>query len=194
MDFKFWLEETEKLIPVQDTDQKYDYDCGPGALRAISSYFGIDKDQKDLISLCDAGKRKGTHPDDLVKCAKKLSLSAKMQMNMTLDELLGHLRQGHPVICAIQAWGEENKDVEYRQLKSGHYVVAIGFDSKKIIFEDPSMKGTRGTLKYKEFMKRWYDRESYQRHGSGYTPHLGIVVVGPNPKNPNPQKKTKPIP
>ena len=69
MEFKQWLEQRE-IIPVQNADQKYDYDCGPAALRAIAKLFGHSKTQEDLIDMTDAGiKRKGSHPDDLVKAA-----------------------------------------------------------------------------------------------------------------------------
>ena len=203
--FKDWLIMSElpmlleqrKIIPVQNADQKYDYDCGPAALRAIAKLFGHSKTQEELIDMADTGKRKGTHPEGLIKAAKKLGMKVEAKKNMTLETLLGHIKKGRPVICAIQAWADKGDKDEYKDLKHGHYVVAMGYSPKQkiIYFEDPSMhNGKRGKLKFDEFMRRWYDKESYLKSSKALQPHLGIVVWDYPQKSPYHKRSAQRIP
>ena len=190
MDFKQWFEHSV-MIPTPDTDQKSDYDCGPGALRAISELFGRNKTQTQLINMTDAGKKKGTHPEDLIKAARQMGLQTEEFNNMTLEQLLNYLQLGRPVICAIQAYGKQK---EYNKLDSGHYVVAIGYNTQKrqIKFQDPSMHdGHRGVLSFEEFMNRWFDKEAYQERGGRLKAHLGIAIWDAVPGDVKMDFKTK---
>ena len=193
MEFKQWLER-EVMVPVQGADQKDDYDCGPGALRGIAKLFGHDKSQNDMIRMTDAGKRKGTHPEDLVKAARKMGMNAVMKENMTLELLLKQLKLGRPVICAVQAWGDKK---DYHKLEDGHYLVAIGFSTskKEIWFEDPSIHdGKRGRMPFDQFMQRWFDKEAYVKPGEKVKPHLGIIVWDNKQVNPDYETTAKRIP
>lgn len=81
----------------------------------------------------------------------------RAQHNMPIETLKEYLEIGIPVICAIQAHGEKK---DYSDRDSGHYVVAIGYDSRNIYFEDPMLKeNSRGFLSTKEFLKRWIDED-----------------------------------
>lgn len=189
--FTEWLtiREGKIGIPIKIVRQSHGYDCGAAALRAIAQYFrtGPD-DEKEFIKLCDAGKRKGTHPEDIVKAARRLGLHAVLFQGMTVPYLKSCLRRKKPVICAIQAWGDERR---YAERKDGHYVVAIGCDRHSIYFEDPAMKSDhRGFLSFDDFDKRWHDQE----FGGKKIDHLGIVIW----KNIEPKKefakKAKEIP
>ena len=185
MDFKEWHEQV--MIPVHGADQQKKFDCGPGALRGIAKLFGHTRSQKEMIRMTDAGKRKGTHPEDLVKAARQLGMNAVMKENMTLDELLAQLRLGRPVICAVQAWGDRK---DYHKLEDGHYIVAIGYNNNEILFEDPSMhNGKRGKMAYAEFMRRWFDKEAYA--DNKFKPHLGIIIWDDNPQKINPDYETR---
>lgn len=192
MRFKTWFEQ-KVMVPVAVATQKHKYDCGPAALRAVAEYFGVDLDQDDFIKFCDAGERKGTHPEDLAKVAKALGLHATIKQHMTLEELLHHVTREHPVICAIQAWGNRKN---YDHLEDGHYVVAMGFDPKKktVLFQDPSMHdGSRGEIPYDEFVRRWHDKEAYPERK---VTHLGIVIWADpaRERDPNYKAKSKKIP
>lgn len=160
------------IIPIATVNQKYNYDCGPAAVRSITQYFGISITQDELIKLCETGKKKGTHPDDLIGCIDNLGLKYKVMQSMTVKELIYNISKNRPVICNIQAWGDN-----YDALKDGHYVVAIGVNTKKrlIYFEDPWLDGARGRLSYSALNKRWRDKESFngQIHD-----HLGVVIFG----------------
>lgn len=174
MRFKTWIEaqdEPEILIPIHIAKQNHNYDCGAAALRGICEFFKVGpEDQGEFIKACDTGKRKGTHPEDLAKAAISFGLNAKILENMSVEKLLQLLSKRIPVICAVQAWGDQN---DYYKLDDGHYVVAIGYGNNNIFFEDPSMHRTRGYMPYEEFMRRWHDIEFGAKQPIH---HLGVAV------------------
>src|ERR1700761_639990 len=121
MRFKDWLENYEDA-PVATAKQTKDYDCGAAVLHSIADYYGVGPEsQEDFIKLSDAGERKGAHPDEVVHGAHRLGLKAQMLRGMTLERLKSLLDRGVPVICLVQAWGDQG---DYRRLESGHYVIA----------------------------------------------------------------------
>jgi uncharacterized protein YvpB len=71
----------------------------------------------------------------------------------------------------LQAWSLENKTDWKTDWENGHYVIAIGYDDKKIYFEDPWC-ATRSFLKYQELIDRWHDVDT---DGKKYV-NLGIVI------------------
>lgn len=53
-------------INLPSSRQQTDYSCGAVALRSIAKYYGKDL-EKDFRDLCDSGKTKGTHPEDIME-------------------------------------------------------------------------------------------------------------------------------
>jgi predicted double-glycine peptidase len=167
--YKNWF---ENILHLPVVHQTHNYDCGAAALRAVAHYYGVGPDREgDFIKACDTSKELGTDPTDIIKAARGMGLRAKRFEGMGLKNLMGFLQDGKPVICAVQAWGEEE---DYDELESGHYVVAIGFDERYIFFEDPSVKGdkARGHMPHGEFIRRWADVD---RRGKTLE-QFGIVV------------------
>lgn len=167
--FKSWL---EGMLHVPVVNQTHGYDCGAAALRAVAHYWGVGpEDEGDFIRICDTSKHLGTDPTDIKRVARELGLQCHDQKHMTLGTLKHFIDQGKPVICAMQAWGEQE---DYDELQSGHYVVAIGYDDERVFFEDPSIKGrrARGHLPFQEFSERWVDIDRKDR----VLRHYGIVV------------------
>lgn len=187
MRFRTWFEK-KVIVPVPHANQQYDYDCGPAALRAAAEYFGVHLSHADFIKMADAGKVKGSHPEDLAQAAKSLGLQAAVKENMTVKDLLHHITNKQLVICSLQAWGNP-KDYDERQ--DGHFVVAMGFDTKKktILFRDPSMHdGSIGFIPYDELMRRWKDFEAYQKKE---TNRLGVVIWSDKDQEEKPALKEK---
>lgn len=134
--------------------QRNNYTCGVAALQSVLMYFNINIDQqKELMKQLDADKTVGTEPENIVKFAKKQKLIVKEYHKMSLENVKMHLDKKHPIICLIQAWGEEES---YLKGYSGHYVVAVGYDKENFYFVDPAMEGIMGYLPYEEFERRWY--------------------------------------
>ena len=137
-------------IPVKSVRQSHDYDCGAACLRSLADFYGVSLDsESDFIEVCDTGVRKGTHPGDIVKGAERLGLCARLFDGLSVEDLKSFLDAGTPVICLIQAYG------------GGHYVVAVGYDDVNLYFEDPAIWDGRGSIPINEFVRRWFDRESY---------------------------------
>jgi predicted double-glycine peptidase len=177
-------------INLPSSRQQTDYTCGAASLRSIAKYYGKDlKDESEFEKLCRSGKNKGAHPDDIVNAAKELGFDAVAKEHMTIRELIGYIVKKIPVICAIQAWGEEK---DYKKLRDGHYVVAIGFDKNNIYFEDPSAVGTRPFIPRKEFLKRWIDKEAYINNP--IKKRLGIIIKGDKPRRHKIITKTQKMP
>jgi predicted double-glycine peptidase len=173
MKFKHWLEDTNVPdqhidIDIPPTHQQKDYSCGAACLRAISTYFKVGpKTEQEFMKDCNTKHDKGTHPENLERVAKQYGLSVQAKKNMTLSELQNYLKNGVPVICVMQAWGDPK---DYHNEDSGHYVVAIGFNEVNIYFMDPLIEdAARGHLSHSEFVKRWHDHapdgEKYIRFG-----------------------------
>jgi predicted double-glycine peptidase len=180
MQFKQWLLEGEiipkktikatVMVNVPDVYQSHDYDCGPCCLRAIAKYFDVfPKDEEEFIKICGTSKKDGTHPNQLKKTAEKLGLEARFYTNLSIESLKTYIDQRRPVIVEIQAYGDPKK---YKELKSGHFVIAIGYDKKNFYFEDPSLLHVRGYIPYAEFDSRWQEKET----NGDYFYHDGLVV------------------
>lgn len=147
------------MIPLPPANQTRSYDCGAACLRAVCEYFGVGpKDEGDYIKACKSDEDAGTRPADLVAAATRMGLEASARTGVGLRGLSRCLRAGVPVVCAIQAWGDGGED--YRDNKSGHYVVAMGMGGGHVYFQDPSVSGSRGKLPYAEFLKRWHDEDA----------------------------------
>lgn len=151
--------------------QVYTYDCGANALQSVLIYYGFDVREDKLMSLVKTNEN-GSSPENILKAFKFFKLKAKLIRRMSLVQLQRYLDQQRPVIIALQAWSDKEKDYAQSWV-DGHYVVAIGYDQRRFYFEDPSSV-RRTYLSYKELLARWHDCDS---DGKKYY-NLGIVALG----------------
>lgn len=165
LNFRRWFMETYYVpkshikVKLPSAKQPLNFSCGPSALRSIAVHFKVGPNNEQFyINKCNTTSKDGTHPKDLIRVAKELGLTVKAKSNMTINNLHNYLDEGIPVICSIQAWGNQEKYTENDH--SGHYVVAIGYTKDKIYFMDPSIKASRGFLPNDEFISRWHDEEA----------------------------------
>jgi predicted double-glycine peptidase len=149
-------------IPVPDTRQQTDWTCGAASVRAICGYFGCgastERQYRRDMSIPPAG----ADPEHLMWGLLRYGLDFRAYHPMTVDQLKVSVRRGRPVLLMLQAWGEDKRTKEYRKSyeriwQDGHWVVAIGYDSNGVYFEDPSIKGSRGFLAYAALQERWHD-------------------------------------
>lgn len=169
-----------KMLKLPETQQTYNYDCGAKSLQAVLAYYGIYLREEILMK--DAGTTKtGTPILGIVKAAKKYKLKVKSK-RMTIDEIKKFLDKNIPVILDLQAWSGKQKINWKDDWKDGHYVIAIGYDRKKIYFDDPFCFQTT-FLTFKEIEARWHDIDSKKvKHFSH-----GIAIYGKKPEF-NPRK------
>jgi predicted double-glycine peptidase len=146
-----------KVLDFPELRQTYSYDCGVSAAQSVLTYYGYTEDEEALFK-----KVKPTNPElkeygvktkDLVKLFKDRNLSAEIVKGLSAKDLPKYIEANIPVIILIQAYG--NKKTYATSFKDGHYVVAIGYDRDRIIFEDPSSY-TRNFLTFKEVDERWH--------------------------------------
>lgn len=147
------------MIPLPLRKQTSNYDCGPAALKSILSYFKVGpRSYNQFVKECGTTERDGTDPKNLIKVAKSYGLKTKEYHNMSIDQLEKLIDENKPVIVDIQAWGEEK---QIKNLSSGHYAIAVGYDNKKIYFQDPFYQAkNRRSMDKKEFVKRWKDKKT----------------------------------
>lgn len=158
------------ILPFPRFRQTFDYDCGANALQSVLAYYGIDVRAETLIKKLKTSKT-GTVPKNIERVARSYGLKAVLQ-TMDVRKVKGCIRKGTPVIILLQAWASKKKN--YKNVwHDGHYVVAIGYDSKRLYFEDPSVI-FRAYLTYKEFEDRWHDETS---QGDRMV-NIGIAVYG----------------
>jgi predicted double-glycine peptidase len=188
------IDQSDIYINLPSSRQQVNYSCGAVCLRSIAKYYGKDLDnEKEFRDLCNAGKTKGSHPEEIVRAANLFGFDAEIKEDMSIQELTNYIQNRIPVIVAIQAWGNEKdpqkRMEDYSNLKDGHYVIAIGFNDDNIYFEDPSVKGSRTILSKQEFLKRWIDKESYPEK---IVTRLGIIIrSNEKPKDKQIINKTK---
>ena len=143
-----------KLLKFPELRQSFDWDCGASVIQSVLVYYGIDIPEEALIKL--AGTTKCGTPITKIKATfKKYGLNFKAG-KMTVDDIKKYLDKKIPVILLVQAWSGKKKINYVQDWADGHYAVAIGYDSKKIYFEDPwTVKRT--FLTFEDLEKRWHD-------------------------------------
>jgi len=143
-------------IPLPTTNQQKNYTCGPAVLSSIFSYWGVSTKEADLAEELKSDPIGGTSPYQLNKAAKSRGFKTIWREKMTNSELKRCLNVGRPVIITVQAWASTPEELAG---DSGHYVIAIDYDDKKVYFEDPALNGCRGFIPWSELHSRWHDKD-----------------------------------
>jgi uncharacterized protein len=158
-------------VQLPNVVQHSNFTCGAAALQAVCAYFGVGPDTEyEYVKELGTWLLGSTNPEDIVSAAKRYGLQAFAKEDMASEELKGYLDEEKPVIVCLQAYGNPKYYRKYE--RSGHYIVAIGYDSRHLFFEDPSLYGHRGSLTYRDFERRWHDIDAF---GKFYN-HHGIVL------------------
>lgn len=165
------------LLPVPSVRQHTNYSCGEAALLSVLAYYGLDARQDTLSRQLDTTADHGTHSRDIVRVAKDYGLQPEAVFGMTPADLIARLKQGVPVILAMQAWIEKGDPRDVKAWSSrfddGHYIVAIGYDDSRIYFDDPAMFPL-GYITFPELDARWHDRDDDDQ----VLDHFGIAIFG----------------
>jgi predicted double-glycine peptidase len=134
-------------VAVPSVVQAEDHTCGAAALLAICRYYGVGPDDEATIVRDSQLTQDGSDPVHLLRAIRKYGLTAEEHRGMTDATLRTTLDAKRPVMLAVQAWGE------------GHWVVAIGYDARGVLLEDPWLANARGFLGWRALAKRWHDIE-----------------------------------
>lgn len=168
-----YASEAKSAIDVPDVRQATTYSCGASALQAVLAHYGIDLREDQIAEQTGTTPKQGTSPEQITAQARRLGLRARTIEGMKLEDLVDHLKAGHPVILAVQAWPDGPHQSYRDDWNDGHFLVAIGEENGTLTFEDPAVLGHRVSMTPDELAERWHDR-----NGKHVYQHLGIVVEG----------------
>lgn len=162
----------KQILSFPDILQADDSDCGVGVVQGILAYYGQDWYNIDLENELDVDKEWGVPTKNIVNFFKKNNFKVHAGTNMTIDMIKKFIDKDTPVILFIQAWKDTNKKIDWKKtVDYGHYVVVVGYDDEKIIFEDPAQFGL-DYLTNDELEERWHGLDIKLKE------HYGIVVLG----------------
>jgi predicted double-glycine peptidase len=158
------IAQTANLLRVPLMRQSTDYTCGVAALQAVLAYYGQDVREDILAKTLKANRIVGTRYKNIARYAEAHGVPVAIYKDMTIEQLEKSIREGHPVLCLIQAWADRDKQWDYsKDWNDGHYVVAVGVDSERVIFMDPSTAGHYAYIPLKEFEERWHDVDGKEK-------------------------------
>jgi ABC-type bacteriocin/lantibiotic exporter with double-glycine peptidase domain len=148
------------IIDYPETRQTFNYDCGANALMSMLVYSGIEEREDRVAILADTHEA-GTDINGVCRVLSYYGLPFKVVVPMSLETLRSSLTAGYPVLLPIQAY-RESKELYDNLWNDGHWIVAIGYDNGRFIFEDPS-SFCRTWLAEKELLARWHDVDGETR-------------------------------
>jgi hypothetical protein len=144
------------------------YTCGPASLEMLFDFYGLDISQREIAGAARTASD-GTYTCDMVRAAhfsnlstsvgrysaditgytdRELGYAAFEYWGMTIDQLKSLIDAGDPVIV-LTTW---------------HFLVAVGYSSTRITFQDPFW-GENRSLTLDEFKSAW-----------DYSSHWGLFV------------------
>jgi len=167
---------TRRELPLPDVRQATNYTCGVAALQAVLAYYGIETREDSLGRELGADPDKGVNPPAIVRVARARGLTAELREGMTLREVAALVRAGSPVLVALQAWADQPRSSYRDDWDDGHYAVIIAVERDLVVFEDPSVLGSRAVLTRREFEDRWHDTDGTHRYL-----RMGIAFGGHKP-------------
>ncbi len=163
-----------KILEFPVSRQTYNYDCGAKSLQSVLAYYGVDAREDHIMHYAHTNPKEGTSIDNLVKVAKHYGFKADAR-GLNIDDIKKFIDKDIPIIVDIQAHPNKKLSHWNRDWIDGHYVVAIGYNSHYIFFDDPSSI-VRTYLSYKEFLERWHDTDNHKKYFD-----YGIIVYGRKP-------------
>lgn len=159
------------LIRVPLTRQATVYTCGVAALQSVLYHYGHEWREDQLMENLEVDPENGTLYRSMVEFVRSQGFRADVLTGMSLEYLKRSIDRKKPVIVLLQAWPDGPVDYA-RDWEDGHYAVAIGYDSERIYFMDPSTLGNYTYVPTGEFLKRWHDID-------GVEPlhHFGMIIA-----------------
>jgi predicted double-glycine peptidase len=164
----------ELMLP--DVRQTEDYTCGASALQAVLAYYGIEASEAELATATGTTSADGAPPEAIARAARDHGLTVAIREGVSIAELRREVRAKRPVIVDIQAWANTPRSNWQNDWEDGHYVVVIAVDRDRVVFEDPSILGGRGYLRFEELLQRWHDEDKGRKSS-----RLGIFFGGRSP-------------
>ncbi len=128
--------------------------CGPASLKILLSYYGVEKDEKELAELCGTKKDLGTDDQGIKKAAESLGFKVKIKNNSSFRDIERWLDKSVPII--VNWFTRGRVDYTDADVSDGHYSVVCGLDDENIYLQDPET-GSMRKLDKEDFMTVWFD-------------------------------------
>jgi uncharacterized protein len=163
-----------KILDFPTSRQDNNASCGSTCVQTVLAYYGIDERQDDLsdkLKMSDDG----ISYTNIIKIFKKYNLSVDARP-MTINDLKKYINKKIPVIILVQAY-KDNRQKKYTRenYNNGHYIVAIGYNSKQLIVEDPALNNQIGYISFNDLETRWHGVGETEKEKLDY---FGIAVIG----------------
>ena len=128
--------------------------CGPASLKMVLSYYRVEKTEKELAELCQAGADLGTDVASLKRAAESLGFNVDIKNQSTFDDIQEWLNKKVPVIANWFSKGRS--DYDESSVADGHYSPVVGLDEQYIYLQDPEIGGLRKIVR-DDFLRVWFD-------------------------------------
>ena len=163
-----------KILDFPTSRQDNPSSCGSTCVQTVLAYYGIDERQDDLSDRLKMSED-GISCNNIVKIFKKHKLSVDVR-TMTINDLKKYIDNKIPIIILIQAY-KDNRQKKYTRenYNNGHYIVAIGYNNKQLIVEDPALNNQIGYIPFNDLEIRWHGVGETEKEKLDY---FGIAVKG----------------
>jgi predicted double-glycine peptidase len=168
-------------LPVPIVPQATNYSCGAAALLSILYYWQVSDDHEQaLYAPLNTTPADGTEPRRIEAVARTYGLEAQYRVGMTLEELREAIGHKNTVIVDLQAWRDDKSREWKTDWDDGHYVVAVGIDSRYLYVMDPSTPAAYAWIPIQNLLDRWHDEEVKDGVPTKLE-HMAIVIAGRKP-------------
>jgi ABC-type bacteriocin/lantibiotic exporter with double-glycine peptidase domain len=156
---------SKKVLIYPETRQVYDYDCGANSLMSMLVFAGVEEREERIMKLAGTTKEDGTQTEGVLFAFGYFGQPIKAGCGMTPADLRKAVDKGFPTMLTLQAYRDAEIIIPYKDIwDQGHWVVAIGYEDDRIIFEDPA-SFHRTWLRDGELIERWHDTDGGTGNG-----------------------------
>ncbi|RMF05460.1 hypothetical protein D6764_04635 [Candidatus Woesearchaeota archaeon] len=176
--FKKVAEHLDTLEKIKEkfVAQKPSY-CGPASLSAVLKIFGYDVPQEKIGAMAKTEVGKGTHPNELIRVARKLTNDDVIGVWIDVDKIYS-LRD------ELKAWLHEGaipildfkKSALFPDAKTAHYVVCLAVQGDDLLIMDPNV--SRGGIYFVDYRKMQQGMNTYSELIGGKRGYLVFAKRG----------------
>ncbi|MBN2502171.1 MAG: C39 family peptidase [Anaerolineales bacterium] len=155
----------------EDSDAKmYPGDCGAACVAMILEGLGEQVSTNDIFKSTGVAANKYLGRSDLIRAARIYGVELQKFGSWNFTNIKQSIDDGHPLIALVNygAWSAAGSGVDTQSSFAGpHFVVIVGYDGDKVIFQDPLWWGSRRAegehraLTYTQFEAAWSTAHTY---------------------------------